>query len=220
MRMQNAKTVQLEKPLIIVPAAGFGNRVGSPLSKEMLKRSDDTFLIDLALTQAQKLSWPMHVVTRKEKVNLTEYLNSKDNVSVQLIEASQEWPDSVLKSKDYWHEWNLLFLPDTEYSPADIIDQLWLEMRSRKIEFAAATFPTDEPKLWGCIRQVGDGYEFCEKPNDKRRGAEAWGFLFFKKEFGEKLFSSLLESCFDHQWKFFKTKSVTLQMDEFKDITR
>jgi hypothetical protein len=212
------------KPLIIIPAAGFGRRVGSPQSKEMLKRKNGQLMIDLAFEKAKEMDCSVHLITRKEKVDLISYTEEQFQKGlkgqIQIVNPTKEWPDSILKSQNYWHEWNLLFLPDTDFQPRDILKQICLEIQTHQPDFAAASFVCDHAPTWGCFRQVGDGYEFCEKPKIAKTGIEAWGFLFFKKQFGENLFSHLLESSFDHQWKFFRCKGVTLQMDHFEDLTR
>ena len=87
---------------IIIPAAGFGTRVGSPEAKEMLILQDQQPLIDFAIQLAKENQAVAHVITRKEKKSLIAHLQNQTAVNIQLIEPSKEWPDTILKSKDFW----------------------------------------------------------------------------------------------------------------------
>ena len=101
------------KPLLLLPAAGFGTRVGSPNAKEIFFGANGGPLIEASLHQARLRDWAVHVITRKEKTDLLNYLKEYQNkyfnpdqvdgfnISIQIIEPSREWPDTLLKSKDY-----------------------------------------------------------------------------------------------------------------------
>lgn len=189
-----------QKPLVLIPAAGFGVRVGSPEAKELLLGPGGRPLIDAALNQAKARGWPVHVITRGEKSSLIAYLESFKGVSirVQVIEPSREWPDTVLKSEDYWHEKNLLCLPDTIYSP----ESIWDRLVSSSADLAAGVFGPQDFAPWGVMRQAASGYlEICEKPRDFREGMKAWGLMCFKKQSGRSLLTAQLESTFDHGWR-------------------
>lgn len=93
-------------PTVLIPAAGFGKRVGSPSAKELLPDEDGQPIIAWALRQVAKRGWHAHVITRPAKQPLLEYLEKQKNnglsLSIQLIEGSSEWPDSLLQSRQHW----------------------------------------------------------------------------------------------------------------------
>jgi len=128
-------------PLVLIPAAGFGTRVGSPAAKELFLNASGSPLIAFGLDQARLRGWPVHVITRKEKTELIRYLEDyrqmwSVDVEIQLIEPSREWPDTLLKSQPFWREKNLLCLPDTVFEPLEVWDQL----ANSTADLAAATF--------------------------------------------------------------------------------
>jgi hypothetical protein len=209
----------MQKPLVLLPAAGFGTRVGSPEAKELMLGPQGRPLIDSALEQAAVRSWPVHVITRKEKRSLIQYLQSKNDIeiSIQVIEPSREWPDTLFKSKPFWRERNLLCLPDTQYAPLSI----WDRLASSQAPLAAAVFSPPAFDKWGVLRKADSNrLEICEKPQDQREQMRAWGLLSFTKAIGEALFSAQLESTFDHQWKSLTIESEFFELDAFEDLTR
>ena len=218
------------KPLVIIPAAGFGRRVGAPNSKEILKLAgSDEPLIERAFRECEGRDWPIHLITRPEKTDLLAYCQQRapKNLSLQLVGPTQEWPATVLLSEPYWQEWNLLFLPDLIFEPSHVLDQM-LVFAKDEISLIAAGLETEAPGLWGCLRVEGDGFSICEKPKDLKE-AWAWGFLLFKKSFGKPLFESLLAPAGNDpsdsgaeikRWHKFTETCKTLDLLEMKDLTR
>lgn len=209
----------MQKPLVLLPAAGFGTRVGSPESKELMLGPQGRPLIDHALEQAAVRSWPVHVITRKEKHSLIQYLQSLSDleISIQVIEPSREWPDTLLQSKPFWNERNLLVLPDTQYAPLSV----WDSLGSSQAPLSAAVFSPKNFEKWGVLRKSTGGIlEVCEKPRDHRPGMKAWGLLCFEKSVGENIFSAQLKSTFEHQWKELEIVSEFFDLESFEDLTR
>jgi hypothetical protein len=141
-------------------------------------------------------------------------------ISIQLIESSREWPDTLLKSKPYWKEKNLICLPDTRYEP----ESIWDSLMASHAPIAAATF---EPKdfstsfsSWGFFRKSDHGFELCEKPQEPLEDMQAWGLICFEASVGEALFNHQLESTFDHQWKKLPYDIDYLTLQFFTDLTR
>lgn len=201
---------------VIIPAAGFGRRVGSPNSKEMLLGAEGRPLIEKALNYCRKYSWSPLVVTRAEKTDLKKYLLSNE-VETLIVEPTREWPETVLRSQESWFDWNLLFLPDVDFSPQDLLGRIWQGISDSPCDFAAATFQVDNPRIWGCIEKTEQGFCIAEKP---QVGGQAWGFLFFRKALGQELFEKLLESNKDHEWKELQAEARFYPLSSFEDLTR
>lgn len=210
----------MQCPRVIIPAAGFGRRVGSPEAKELLCLRQGQPLIQQALDFSLARQWPVTVVTRPEKVSLIEYLESRPQViDVILTEATTEWPSSVLKSAPHWHEWNLLVLPDTHYLPLNIWDMMWQKAESER-QLVVAHHQVDDLSLWGVIEPTEAGVKVFEKCKAKKPGC-AWGLLLFHKKVGEALFAAHLTSRelqvgVDIQPCY----SEFIDLIEFQDLTR
>lgn len=210
-----------QKPLVILPAAGFGTRMGSPPAKEILPGPLGSPLIETALRQAQVRGWPVHVITRRAKTELISYLSEYQNsqgleISIQLIESSQEWPDTVLQSQKFWRQRNLLCLPDTVFQPTGIWDDL---VRSQA-SLSAALFEVADGRSWGVMRKTATAVEICEKPQEGRAGMKAWGLLSFQPEAGRVLLQAQLASAFHHQWISLEQSFEFFDLESFKDLTR
>lgn len=210
-----------QKPLVLLPAAGFGTRVGSPNAKEIMQGPDGRPLIEKALKQALARHWPVHLITRKEKTSLIQYLNEFKistglELHIQLIEPSREWPESILKSKSFWRSRNLLCLPDTDFSPNDI----WDRLVASESPISAAVFQPKDFSTWGVLRKTQKGTEICEKPRELKTEMQAWGLLSFTPDAGETLLQAQLESTFHHQWIEIPYQSEFLNLDSFEDLTR
>jgi hypothetical protein len=210
------------KPLILVPAAGFGRRVGSPEAKELFLRDDGTLLIDLAIQTGTQRGWPVHVITRPEKKTLIRYLEQFSNVTVQLIGATFDWPETLLLSEPHWHPWNLVFLPDMDFKPQSIVDDLQFMMSLEKADVITANHVVTDPQKWGLLWPEKDwGLTVGEKvPVNTSEPRWAWGLYAFKKHVGKELLTAQLESCRDHRLRHLQLRAASLQLHEFVDLTR
>lgn len=214
--------------MVLLPAAGLGTRVGSPPAKELLPDLQNRPLIDFALEQAFAREWPVHVITRAEKRSLLEHLATWQDrgldVSIQLVELTKEWPETLLLSRPFWRENNLVVLPDTRYEPLDI----WDEMLRVQQKMAAAVYAVCESQdfsnisSWGVIES--DPFRLCEKPQHLLSKSEnsylIWGLMMFEKSAGEALLQAHLESTFDHQWKALAAEVHLVRLQSFIDLTR
>jgi len=212
------------KPLVLIPAAGFGTRVGSPPAKELLKGPNGSPLIAFGLDQARHRGWPVHVITRQEKTELIQYLQEyreqwRVELEIQMIEPSREWPDTLLKSKPYWREKNLLCLPDTVFEPHEI----WDCLVTAESEIAVAAFKVEDLSKWGVFQVLpsATGISVCEKPHDAiSDDRKAWGILCWKKKAGAILLQAQLESAQDHEWKKLDFSVEFFELSSFEDVTR
>ncbi len=207
------------KTKIIIPAAGYGTRIGSPEAKEMLTLSGTQPLIDFSLNIAKLNQATAHVITRKEKKSLISYLENKENVSLQTIEPSKEWPDTILQSKPFWEDYNLLILPDTRFAPLDRTTELLQALEN--YEMSVGYFNPDALNTWGAFDSQSTTYKLIEKPNIiDTKNLYAWGIIGFRKNVGEELFRLILESTLDHQFKTTSFSYQAIQLDYFEDLTR
>lgn len=198
----------------IVPCAGLGTRMNMKHneSKEMLIDPSTGYrLIDNVLRIANVIRANVHVITRAEKTDLIEYLATKPNVSVQIIEPKGEWANTVLESQDYWDEHNILVLPDTTWSPKfapiyQIEESLKLGCYS-----VFAIHSVEDVSKWGRIRD----YTLTEKSNSKLPGY-AWGLIGFTKDEGLTIFGT----CAHKNTRLELMHSSFVFLDCFKDLTR
>lgn len=206
-------------PLVIIPAAGFGRRMGSPEAKEILLNNEGRPFIEKALLDCEKRNWPVCVVTREQKRTLIDYLSgwrTRLNLTIHLIEESKEWADTVLRSQNFWREKNILYLPDVDFSPTKILDILV----EGEFQIRAATFKVSDPENWGVLQNLtSESFEICDKPVISKADL-AWGLFSFKKDFGAELFKACLESKFDHEWRRIHAQLQIYELAFFKDLTR
>ncbi|MEQ1879036.1 MAG: hypothetical protein ABL958_20520, partial [Bdellovibrionia bacterium] len=162
---------------------------------------------------------PATVLARAEKRGLLEYLGAQAGVDVLVIPPTREWPETLLRSQDRWAEHNLVLLPDTEFEPGRTEETVVWNL-SRGFSLVFATFEVSDPKTWGMVITGAEQTLIAEKPATKRDGFQAWGMIGFQKNAGHQLFTSLLESCFDHDWKSLPFNSKTVELTSFRDLTR
>jgi hypothetical protein len=207
-------------PRVLIPAAGFGKRAGFPESKEMLpRRCTGRPLIEQPILLALNRGWKPLVITRKEKRTLTAFVKAFKDCEILEVTETEEWPDSLLKSRDIWSDSNIVILPDTEFSPLEIIDEMNSKLREGA-ESVFSVFEVSDASPWGMIAKRGNEYFLCEKPKVFSSHQLAWGLFGFKKNAGEHLLKMMLESTLDHQWKALKTSPMLLNLSGFSDLTR
>jgi bifunctional N-acetylglucosamine-1-phosphate-uridyltransferase/glucosamine-1-phosphate-acetyltransferase GlmU-like protein len=205
---------------IIIPAAGFGKRVGSLESKELLiSPTTQKPLIDFSLSLAQKSNATPVVITRLKKRNLIEYLEEK-KIQALIVDETKEWADTVLKSKAHWKKFNLLILPDSEFAPLSLIEDMFKQLETK--DFVFATFKVEDVTKWGIYHPINENsFSIAEKPHNSFHEQDlAWGLIAFRDTHGEELFSKILESHDDHQYKILNATSSTLYLNHFIDLTR
>lgn len=198
----------------ICPCAGYGTRMNMApnQSKELLIDPKTGYrLIDNTLMCANVTGASVHVITRKEKTDLIEYLSTKKNVTVQIIEPKGEWPETALASKDYWDEHNILILPDTTWSPLLVTLEHIEESLKLGCKSVFALHKVDDVTKWGAVFN----YSVVEKPKFGNDGY-AWGLIGFSDTKGYGLFSTMR----DKNIAYPLGSSSFLFLDRFKDLTR
>lgn len=216
---------------LLIPAAGFGKRVGSPEAKELLVVQGETSpMIEWGLELAKEFALPATVITRKEKISLRRYLESQRDstatkIHVHCIEASVDWPDSLLQAKALWANHNIVLLPDTRFAPRSIL----LKMQQALTEHAAvyACFPSPQDfEAWGYVRKESEflnapTLEIFEKPGHApKEGFFPWGVFGFRRESGEELLLAHLESTKLRECRRLPMNTSLVPLDFFEDVAR
>lgn len=221
-------------PLILIPAAGFGVRVGSPPAKELLRREGtEEPLIELPLRLAQQRGWPALVVTRSEKRSLIDYLTQRHpEAGVHLLEKpTQDWQESLLKAREGWGRTNIVLLPDTEWAPLDILDSMAEALTTNGKEgmngdgadVVVAQHSVSDPQSWGHLWATQQGMVgVFEKPPSSFYGGPgtAWGLFGFRQEFGEILLQAQWESQKTQSAQCFEGRLQAFPLQHFRDLTR
>ena len=196
--------------LVIIPAAGFGTRVGSPPAKELLPHPHYPHLnfLEKAIERANFINAIPLVVTRTDKEVLNLWLEERQIPHLQVTQTS-EWVESVRLTEMFWKKRNLLLLPDTDFSPESILEDLI------EYEIGAGVFQVEDLRLWGGIEQN----RISEKLSAGGPGL-AWGVLSFSQEKG-KFFWDLYEKAQKTQnWVSLPVNIEMLKLNWFKDLTR
>lgn len=207
-------------PLVLLPAAGFGRRVGSPEAKELLPDENQRPLIEWSLEQARTRGWPVHVVLREQKKALIDYLEERRQIqelSIQVISVSRDAMDSLLQSRPFWRARNLVLLPDTRFEPLGALDQIADGLRETPIVYG--TFHVRAPAEWGCLRRTDQSFQVFEKCGPPSLD-KAWGIIGFQNSVGEIVLQAHLRSYLSQE-----SVDVSIAIDEvplsrFDDVTR
>lgn len=218
------------KPTLLVPAAGYGLRMGSPPAKELLNRPNSTKkFIDWPIEIALQNHWPITVISRKNKTALNDYLEQlktqKQNLNLLnlvTIDASIDWFDTLLQTKEYWGERNIIFLPDVDFGPQSILTELNESLEI--FEVAAAIHHVTDPQNWGHIFENchnSECIDFFEKPKQPfKLQNRAWGLFGFRKKFGVSILKAQSESQKLQQAVSLKLKCRFIDLQYFSDLTR
>lgn len=204
---------------ILIPAAGFGKRVGSPIAKELLPHpKTGRPMIAETVDKAGGLGSPL-VITRAEKRDLIEYL-AKNNIEYQVIDETREWPDTILAAKKYWLDTNLILLPDTDYSPISITSLLLNVLDFSETTVSLGVFKVDDFNNWGMIDLDSDTLCIADKPSFNKNNTLAWGLIAFCYSNGDTLFQAISNSNKDKLWKETGLKYKFFKLEHFSDLTR
>lgn len=203
---------------LIIPAAGYGRRVGSPEAKELLPSAvDGVPLIGFCLGLAKELDFGVHVITREDKKSLIDFLRARE-IEAQIIGPTAEWPATILASQNYWNEKNIVILPDTRFAPKNILENINLELDTSDVVFA--TFKTENCSTWGTVRSVSpESFEIWEKPFENNH-RQAWGIFGFRKAVGQRLLDVFLNSTLEKRPIQLDLKYKVLDLESFVDLTR
>ncbi|MCB0349134.1 MAG: 2-C-methyl-D-erythritol 4-phosphate cytidylyltransferase [Bdellovibrionales bacterium] len=206
---------------LLIPAAGFGKRLGGKGAKELLcLKDEDLPILEHTLQLAKAYNFKSVVITRENKTDLNTYLDLKKreyDFEVCKIVSSIEWPDTLLQSEKYWGSKNIVILPDTRFMPLTILKQLSEGLNTFSIVFA--TFFQKDLSTWGSVRQESDQFYIAEKPSSFKEDDLAWGLFGFRKDIGLSLLQTILES--KNQFSMLPSKHIQFYpLEYFEDKTR
>src|SRR5258708_92126 len=110
---------------VLIPSAGFGKRMGNPPAKELFPDPETGRpLIEFAFHLAASCTATSVVITRRDKTQLREALETYPGLETILIERSAEWTDTVMQSEPAWGDLNVLIMPDTRFHPPEIVARM------------------------------------------------------------------------------------------------
>lgn len=207
------------KPLVIIPAAGWGIRVGSPPAKELLTHPQfpQYSFLEYTLTLCKRFELDPLVISRKDKSVLNEWLASHLPSNQYLIVATtSEWTDTVLQTHKLWRSKNIVLLPDTVWQPWDAINDLILALEQNSL--ALLLHQVIDPENWGMVSQD----QIIEKPQNRALSfLGAWGLIAFTNQ------PAILEFWQKYHLSRQNQKAIDLPsqtwigyLKEFKDLTR
>ena len=213
----------------IIPAAGKGTRMGSPVEgKElMIDPISGRPLIDYAILAAEDVGATRIVVAIEQgtKPQLQEYIRATfPQVYIHLGKQEGEWPSTVLQTIDHWDDHdNVLILPDTRYNVQELHHLVTKHAdTSDHITYALLPGNVMEPEKYGVVylHEVSDQPLWTEeKPQDVNwPNIAAWGLIAFNKQRGQELMEAYTVRGRTYP---LSTLSVgTMYLSWFKDITR
>lgn len=212
--------------VVLIPCAGFGNRVGRPPAKELLIDPETQRpMIERSLKEAHRLGFRAHIITRKEKTSLVDTVeniaqNLHLNYSLQFVEPTQEWPDTLMQSYPFWEDQNLVLLPDTQWT-ANLASEILIQNLS-EADISYGVFNPPSLTTWGCVKVENESqFSLCEKPTSPNLSEfSAWGLMAFRRDTGLLALNAHLKSTFDHQIHTLNARMKVFKLDNFKDLTR
>jgi dTDP-glucose pyrophosphorylase len=216
-----AQNFDKNQALAIIPAAGFGSRVGSPPAKELLLHPNGQRFIDHTIDLAYKLNTQVLVISRKDKHALNEYLIEKQKhdkrLSLLLIDQTPEWTWSVQLASPYFHQKNILLLPDSDWGTFDVGKDLLKSLDSSEI--SVGVFQVENPKVWGMIEVKENSLFMGEKPL-KTESHLAWGLISFQGSFGKIFWEKYKTTSQQHHMIPISTHFKILKLQWFRDLSR
>jgi dTDP-glucose pyrophosphorylase len=179
----------MNKYKAIIPCAGFGTRMRMlpHEAKELIPDENGNPTIDWSLNICKQYNIEPIVVTRPEKKEFNDFLNQKNITYV--FDEGKSVGTSVLQTKEYWGDYNIMLLPDTRF---EYDDKFFINIfKSMEVgnDSMFALFNVEDYGNWGVICDN----TFYEKPKRQftsNDNALAWGVIGFRKEYGETLFNS------------------------------
>ncbi|MCX7674642.1 MAG: hypothetical protein N2Z70_02280 [Bdellovibrionaceae bacterium] len=170
---------------MIIPAAGWGRRVGSPAAKELWPhpRFPERSYLSIALERAAQLKLKPLVLSRNTKSELNEWLQAAlPSDEFLILPETREWVDTLLGSAPYWEEKNLLFLPDTWFEPLGLSQDLVLALEQFEWAWGLHQILPESISSWGVLLQpsvVEEEYvpqEGEASPDKPREVGQLWAW--------------------------------------------
>jgi UTP-glucose-1-phosphate uridylyltransferase len=211
------------KPIAIIPAAGYGRRVGRPPAKELLPHPEvkSKSYIEVSIEICEEFHMSPLIISRKDKEVLNQFvLHRLGPSNLVTLSESEEWTDSVNQSGEFWGDKNLLLLPDVSFSPRNVIDQILMALDHNEIVLGIHTIDPATSPLWGVVDKIKGTVR--EKPTSEETfQSTAWGLMGFRGSKAAKQF------WLDYHHSYKEQRAVELptpfafmDLDSFVDLTR
>jgi hypothetical protein len=209
--------------IAIIPAAGFGRRVGSPPAKELLPHPywPDKNFLEVTLSICKQFHLQPLIISRVDKVILNQYvLTQLGEQALMTILESCEWTETVLKSRPRWGERNILLLPDAYFTPLTIIQQTLDLLKCFDLVVATHKIDPNESPNWGVVDKVK--FRLFEKPISPQQFQNlAWGVLGFRNTDEVLTFWQCYHmSRTIQQPAEAPAKTAFIELDKFLDLAR
>lgn len=179
----------MSKYKAIIPCAGFGTRMRMQPheAKELIPDENGNPTINWSLDICKKYDIEPIIITRPEKAEFNTFLNKQGITYV--FDEGKSVGISLLKSKPYWGDYNIILLPDTRFDyDSNFFTNIFKSMKAGN-DSIFALFNVTDYHNWGIICNN----TFYEKPKrifTEEDNAFAWGVIGFKKEYGETLLNN------------------------------
>lgn len=171
----------------IIPAAGWGRRMGSPPAKELLPHPIDPSrnFLELCLDLCAQFGLDPLIISRQNKEALNDWLSvhlTRDHYL--LLPPTSEWSETVWLSHPAWGEENILLLPDVFFEPLSVLEVMKQNLKSYEMVLATHRIPLRVAHQWGLL--LSDGF-VVEKPQkllpewENMKHLTAWGVIAFRK---------------------------------------
>lgn len=199
----------------IIPSCGYGTRMNMMpnQSKELLINPDTSKpLIQWHIDLCKKYDIEPIFIVRPEKKDLISYLEKQQYKPILYSpNEGEEWMYTIYNNREYFSEKNILLLPDTTFSPQDVIVELKEHLEWLEFVLLLHEIPQNEQYLWG----IYENEVVLEKPKACYSNL-AWGVIGFDI------------NCVDAFKELGETKKINLQkrvkydilLNNFKDVTR
>lgn len=179
----------------LIPAAGKGQRLGLPFSKELYPIPFKMMYYPVILNNILALKsiniTEIVIIISPDKHDIMKYLGNGSRWDVIINYVIQEkavsLPDALSKGYNIIFGKEVYFLmADTLIEPNDFLIDFY-EKINRDYEISLGCFYTDNPGKFATLEMVNGVVNFCEEKNPESSSNIMWGFWRWSPSFTEKL---------------------------------
>lgn len=183
---------------VILPCAGFGTRLGLPMSKELMPVDKSTTLIDLTFshfTKCKREEVEFSITIDERKLDLIAYLGKyADNFDMKVTYYNKKYSEfcgSLKSAAPLINDYNVLLLPDTYilHHYASFADEILNNLEIQQSFFIAKeSIDPENLKAKGCLQlsEEGEVNLYQDKPVRTEGFNAVWcGIAFRKHQYNE-----------------------------------
>jgi len=169
-------------------------------------------MIDYSLSLCNKFNLDPIIITHKNKTDLIDYV--KDKTEILIVDNTvTDYFQSVLLSKGYWYNQNILLLPNIRFEPENALESL-ASFGSSKVVLGVHT--VENSTKYGAIKIKDEEVFYANKPLTNETNF-AWGLISFKYDYGIELFNNMLDK---NKWHKFHYETNFVFLNNFLDVNR